>query len=476
MSEQLWCYELLMEEFGPVPLSEVRQMVDDGMLSESDRVRIATSSDWMTVAELPAFVAAMTDTHSAHVGNEQDTDDRHGDLDIDSFSFESNSPAGDDELPGDLDIDSFNLHGDSDSPQPVVTNPHKPPEPEEDDDEDDWEPTFFVQSLGQEWGPLTQEELVEMACAGSLSRGDEIREGTEGRWIAVETIPGVGEEILRQHELITSSATADAKPVKKAKKKATGTKAKRKSKSGPGRKKKRKKKAKDDELLKEIFAEVFTDDGKVREERLATATPATVSHTTDPGDGTAVPETETPATAGAMSGVPGAVPGMNASAIPPMPTAPAMASAPPAFAKPKAPPRRAKKSSGGGGGGFVMPEPKVLGMIGGGVLLVLIVVGGYMGVLPGFGTDPETLFKEFATGYQAALGGTDEEWKQFRLDYAGSAREVAIRLAPQVSSDPQAKRFQAAATHIIKILSKPKTDAESHKELYAEFNKTLAGG
>lgn len=445
MAEQRWFYEMLAEEFGPVTVTAIEQLVADGMLSATDRVRPSESGEWITVAEFPTAVNA---------ASLEQPDDRHSELDIDSFSFESSPDAPEDEL----DIDSFNLIGDSDSPQPVVTNPHKATEPADDEDEEDFEPTFFVQSLGQVLGPLTQEELVEMACAGSLSRGDEIREGEDSRWIAVEAIPGLGAEILRQEATLPQAKTTSPKP---AEKKKSGTR-KRPSASNPkskSKRRKRKKKAKTDDFLQEIFAEVFTDDGKVREDRIAAAAAA------------AAPPSPVPNPA-AMSGDAGSqVPAMNAAA----PGMSAAASSPAAFTKPVARrPAKAAKASRSSPG-FEMPEPKVLGIIGGGLAVILIIVGGYMGVLPGFGVDPESFFREFAAEYPKMKAGSAEEWKVFKSEQSVTARGIARGLAPSVATDPEAKRFQRVALLVTKIVNISQTDAEKHTEAFTEFNKMLAG-
>lgn len=461
MAERQWFYEMLTEEFGPVTAAELEEMIANGMLSATDRVRSGASGEWITVADFPAAVVALS---------QGQPDERHSDLDIDSFSFESTSDA----EPDALDIDSFNLHGDSDSPQPVTANRHQPSEPVE--DEDDFEPTFFVQSLGQVLGPLTQDELVEMACAGSLSRGDEIRGGEDSRWIAVEAIPGLSEEILRQEATLTQApatgASTEAEPIEKEKEKPrqrsaikATAKAKADAKTGAKAKpkgRKRKRRPKTDEFLQEIFAEVFTEDGKVREDRMAAAPPAAMA-----------PPVNSLGDNGGM-GMGMAAASATSSTGPAMPAAP---SSPPAFTRP-IPKPAAKKASKSSGGGFEMPEPKVLGIIGGGLALVLILVGGFMGIipLPGFGVDPESFFKEFAAEYPKMKDGSAEDWKQFKTEKSAVARGIARDLAPSVGTDPKAKRFQRAALLVTKIVTIDQADKEKHTEAYAEFNKMLVGG
>ena len=98
-----------------------------------------------------------------------------------------------------------------------------------------------------------------------------------------------------------------------------------------------------------------------------------------------------------------------------------------------------------------------------------------MGGLPGFGVNPETLFKDFATEYASAQKGSPEDWLQLRQNFAGSARSLATDLAPQVGTDPNAHKQYRAAVMIMKILAR-RQDDESITELYAEFDKVLVGG
>lgn len=466
MSEQLWCYELLMEEFGPVPLAEVQQLIDDGMLAPSDRVRMESSSDWITVDELPAAVASLAASAADGVV------DGHGDLDIDSINFEENpaevSPSPD----ADLDIDAFALQGDSDSPQPVVTNPHQPTEPET-EEEEDYEPEFYVQSIGLVLGPLTQEELVEMACNGSLSRGDELREGEDGRWIAVEAIPKLGEEILRQHEVLKTATDSDAPQTAAPKKKISKKRAKKKKPGAPGRKKKRRKKAKKDEFLAEIFAEVFTDDGKVREDR-PSAAPADRSgdaHSATPVNAGDTGEHQ-PTTAGTPAAPsPPEPPPIAAAASPPSPAAPpptASAAATAAFTKPPASVTPKKSSSGSGG--FSMPEPKVLGMIAGGLVVVALIALYFTGNFPGFRPDPSELFRTFPVAYAKAQPGSPGDWQNFCDEFGASTKSLARGLA-KFPDDPIARTHFSAAMKLQRLLSMPQSDKEAHEKLLAEFAK-----
>ena len=181
MRSEPWFYELLMQEFGPTQAAEVRQLVEDRTLGPNDRVRPASSSTWISVTE---FMSMAPWSDVAEIADVAEIDERHLQLDIDSFNLEGNSAG---RPNADLDIDAFNLQGNGDSPLPVAVNSHRPvsaPEAEPDED-DEPAPNYFVRSLGHELGPLTQEALIEMAHAGAFSLGYEIREGDHGKWVAI---------------------------------------------------------------------------------------------------------------------------------------------------------------------------------------------------------------------------------------------------------------------------------------------------
>lgn len=495
MVAQLWYYEKSGTTEGPVSIDQLRQLVTDGMLSNDDRIKSETMSEWVSLSSLRDELDAIGGLATAV---QDEFDDRHSDLNIDDFNLES----GHDVLSGDVpDIDSFVVAGDTDSPRPEFVSSHKPKEEPEPTSEDEGAvEEFLVRSLGMTLGPLTYEEIIEMAQTGSLTKGDEIKVG-ESEWIAVESIAQIGTSVSDTGDTessagvgVESSAGTDSssdstsgKPRRKPKSRRTSSAGK----SSPGRKKRRRKKKKKDEFLAEIFAEVFTDDGKVRHERTAAAAapaaaaPDTVTAATEgtappsdangmAGSGAGTPAGMAGGMAGAAGGMAGAAGGMNG--MNGMGSSPGFASqqaARPAF---KPPPKPKKKKSSGDG--LSLPEPKVMGMIGGGVLAVAILIGGFMGYipLPGFGIDPDTFFKEVAAAYPKAAAGDATAWRQFNQDYGKVARDLMIDLVEPSKTDPTAKRNYNAAKAVVKLAGQPHHFKEGQKEAFKEFQQILVGG
>ncbi|MCR9200533.1 MAG: DUF4339 domain-containing protein [Planctomycetaceae bacterium] len=486
---QLWYYEQGGSTEGPLEIDQLRALISDGSLSDDSQVKSESMQEWVSVSSLRDEIDAVGEPGIAPLDDE--LDDRNSGLNIDDFNLESGGDGADEDLP---DIDSFVVAGDNDSPKPEFVSSHKPkeePEPEEEPEEE-----FLVRSLGMTLGPLTYDEIVDMARTGSLTKGDEIKVG-ESEWIAVESIAQVSTAVEESSAGTSTQADVEdstagkkssrsGKPRKKASRKSSA------GKSSAGRKRRRKKKKKD-EFLAEIFAEVFTEDGKVRHERTAAAAapaapaaaagdagnpqmaagaqPGMAAGNMGMGAGTA---------AGAMAGGAGAGGGMNGMNGMGSPDYASQQAAHPAFKappKPKARPKaKAKKSKGGQS--FEMPEPKVLGMIGGGVLAAIILIGGYTGVLPipGFGVDPDTFFKEVAEVYPIFAAGDKAKWKTFHEDYGSTAEGLMQSLAESAKSDPTAKRHYNAAKAVVKLTGQPHHFKEGQKEAFREFQKILVGG
>lgn len=506
---QLWYYEQGGSTEGPLEIDQLRALISDGTLSDDSQVRSESMQDWVSVSSLRDEIDAVGEP-AAPSGND-DLDDRNSGLNIDDFNLESGGDGPEEDLP---DIDSFVVAGDNDSPKPEFVSSHKPKDPEP-EPEEEAEEEFLVRSLGMTLGPLTYDEIVDMARTGSLTKGDEIKVG-ESEWIAVESIAQVSKAVEESSagtatESTTKEATAEdstagtkssrsGKPRKKATRKSSAGKSSA-GKSSAGRKRRRKKKKKD-EFLAEIFAEVFTEDGKVRHERTAAAA-APAAPAAAMGDAAnpqmasgAQPGMAAGGMAGGMAaGGMGSGAGMQAGAMPAGGAAaggmngmngmgspdfasqqaahPAFKSPPKSKAKPKA---KAKKSKGGQS--FEMPEPKVLGMIGGGVLAAIILIGGFTGILPipGFGVDPDTFFKEVAEVYPIFAAGDKAQWKNFHEDYGTTAADLMQSLAESAKSDPTAKRHYNAAKAVVKLTGQPHHFKEGQKEAFREFQKILVGG
>ena len=119
-----WFYRLFGEEFGPVPLSDLRELAANGTLTGCDEVRPATISIWVPAKS----VCELQDVYQATA------------IESDSSVANSASPA----------VDEWYYH------QPDVNE-------------------VVV-------GPMTFEALLEQAKAGRLSADDEVKFGVDGKW------------------------------------------------------------------------------------------------------------------------------------------------------------------------------------------------------------------------------------------------------------------------------------------------------
>ena len=462
-----------MQEFGPTQAAEVKQLVEDRTLGPNDRVRPASSSTWISVTE---FMSMAPWSDVAEIADVAEIDERHLQLDIDSFNLEGNSAG---RPNADLDIDAFNLQGNGDSPLPVAVNSHRPvsaPEAEPDED-DEPAPNYFVRSLGHELGPLTQEALIEMARAGAFSRGDEIREGDHGKWIAIESITGGSDDSVDSSIDNSSpdesspdeSSTGDSSAGQKQSL-ASGTASRKKasrlkqSKSQPGGKPavKKKRKPKKDEFLQEIFAELFTEDGKLKENRTASpvaSATAAVAAQANPTDGAV--SSATSGNSVSSGGLAATVP-MAASTGSWSP--PSQASQ---FSSPQPQFRPSKPSSKSGGG----LNPMVLG-IAGGVVAVLLIAGlVYSGVFTPMKPAPDGkgLCQDFIDEYAAADKGSESDWKAFREKFSEPSRQLARELAPHAGTNPEAKRQLMVAVQIYAIFGRGWPDKEGRQKLFDEM-------
>lgn len=432
MTKQLWFYEMMSQEFGPVPASEIRQLIADGMLSSGDRVRRSSSETWITAAE---------------IADAESVDEADAIPNIDDFTFESPQPTS------------------PRSPARAAVAPEPEPEVEE-----EAEPEFYIQSLGHVLGPLTQQELVEMAISGSVSRGDEIRDGEDGSWVAVEAIPALQTEIMRQSSASAESSVAastTAKPTKRrSKPKQKPVKAgSPPGKAGPPRKRKRKK-PKTDDFLQEIFSEVFTTEGKLREDLQS--------------------DKPKPVAAAASAATTGAPSRVESTPVSPVSPVSAVASPPAAsqnntgsgFAPPHAQPARpafrpspSKKSNG-----FDISDPKVLGIAGGILALILLVTAGFTGMLPmtGSSSDTTSFFADFTSSISKAQCGTKEDWNSFRKKFAPTASSLILGLKSKAQTDPEAQIQHKAARLVYQLLALPHDDVEGQDEVLTELKKVLA--
>ncbi|MEQ9409371.1 MAG: GYF domain-containing protein [Fuerstiella sp.] len=545
MKNDQWFYEMLTEEFGPVPVEQIQQLISDGTLDPTDRVRRESDATWITVEQLTAFSRQLDegddsdDEHELdgheHDGHQDRVDEADlpsssdpGDLtDLSELSFhfeestaESDDTAAADERHLDLEIDSFNLQGDSDSPLPEV--PERPREPagNVDNDPDDAEEQWYVESLGELFGPMPFDEVIEMVRAGTLSARDEIRQGADGRWVSIGGMRDLVSELPPTEDSETAAAgTAGQKRTDRNSE--TSSRPGRKRSSGVKEKsvgrKKRKKKKKEDLLLKEIFTELFDEDGQVRQPPEQPAAGAAAAVAPLPADG--VPPVAAAGASSAQPAYPQAqTPGQPMAAAPPQMAPPQMAPpqmAPPQMAPPQdaasaanaaaaamssgaaqtpygstagygaaaaAPrppaytPKKTKKSSGAG---FQLPEPKVLGIAGGGLVVVLVIALAATGVIsfPGFSTDTDPFFTEFEKKYASISAGSisQEDWKKFQLEFGPTARKYALEFMPKAGSSAHAKQVADTLTAVFQLMALAHDDQAKQSEIFERYKKLRAG-
>ena len=144
---QDWYYKLLSEETGPMTFDALRELVRAGHLDSGDEVRTATS-DWRTADQVPGLIESGVDEEP-----EPATD-----LDLDLMLAPSS------------DTQTMQVSPKRKAQRAAVAAAAAPVA--------EW----YYQLLGQEMGPTTQDELLQMIREGSLHGDDTVRQGLDGAW------------------------------------------------------------------------------------------------------------------------------------------------------------------------------------------------------------------------------------------------------------------------------------------------------
>jgi len=132
MSDQ-WYYRVFGEEFGPMPFAELKELTEFGMVTGTDEVRSAESSNWVTAASVGELGLADSEVTTAVATAAS----------------------------GGLDFEPPAKRG-----------------------TDDW----FCRLGDQELGPLSFEELTQYAENEQLGVDDEVKLGEQGKWRRVGSI------------------------------------------------------------------------------------------------------------------------------------------------------------------------------------------------------------------------------------------------------------------------------------------------
>lgn len=143
-----WFYELLNEQFGPATEQEIRELIELGSLSETDRLCAVDSDHWISVAE---FLAAAGDSEFA--------------TELSDLNFEFAESG---------DVSSTASRTPSASSTQILAEESTPAN------------LYFCQILGQTLGPMDLQDLIPM-FEGELSPSDLVRCGENGSWGPAKT-------------------------------------------------------------------------------------------------------------------------------------------------------------------------------------------------------------------------------------------------------------------------------------------------
>lgn len=143
---QDWFYKLLGEETGPVTFDALRDLARDGHLGEEDEVRTSMSR-WTLARDFPELFYEGDVLEPEFIT----------DLDLDQLLVSSSdAPAPRSEKRKALDA----------ARAAALVQP----------------PQWFYSLLGQQMGPVSEKELMQLVRDGSLSGADTARLGEEGEW------------------------------------------------------------------------------------------------------------------------------------------------------------------------------------------------------------------------------------------------------------------------------------------------------
>ncbi len=149
---EMWRYQSLGEEFGPVPTDVLEDLLRSGTLSPADLV-CREGEPWRPAKECPELQAALR-SHAPLPDEDQDL------------------------------LRLLNQVGGERSSVPTATGDttvRQSPSAQQ----------WFTEILGQELGPLDWEELTAMVARGELSPTDRVRRGPSGEWYRADDIVGL---------------------------------------------------------------------------------------------------------------------------------------------------------------------------------------------------------------------------------------------------------------------------------------------
>ena len=178
MAEQ-WFYKLFGEEFGPVPVSSLREMIADGTIAANDEVREGVDGSWIRANQLAEPNLA---------GHPQEISD----LSELTLVDERSTPASSPEL-----SESPSSAGDAAASVPVQSCSAEQPVavPAAASQQDHG---WFCRVDDQEFGPVDIETLVQWAADNRVSPEHYVKMGQAGEWFQAGVVPGLIPKVEEQ--------------------------------------------------------------------------------------------------------------------------------------------------------------------------------------------------------------------------------------------------------------------------------------
>lgn len=516
----------MIEEFGPVTAEQLRELLESETLSDGDLVRQESSEVWIPISDARQSLFADSSDDASSLNEEID------DLSELAFEFEDSGPttrrgAYAEDVTAEASSETETAASVPPiSPRPVTPSPESPEHAQAEPGEE-----WFCESLGQVMGPMSFAELIELGKGGALDANDRVKCGEKGVWKIVEHLPSVMRAVAISRAIevdpqmissttqkrvgdaayaaMANSPEASAPPAAPQQplqpstpqaaaltspsvaasatdlpQKGATASAAESAQSSPEKAKAAKKRPKrsrnvkgEDDLLDEIFDDVFNDDKasslpKAPMHSMAAASMAPSAGSAAPGNlqsppsqnpglqnSTAAPSCSASQSSSTMSS------GSNAASL----AATAMASRPISFSK-------------SSGRSFEI-NPKAIGMF---VVILLVAAAGYhvwqnglpMGSANGSGKFDRTgavkaLDAAMARYKAVGTSPSEAEWKEFSIKTKLEMSALFKSVYDRAGATPQGAACLAAITSLMKIAATTPENTEVIEKNIANFEKQI---
>lgn len=486
-----WYYQLLFEEFGPVPVEQILKMRDEGTLQDGDLVRSEAGGDWISIATMKCLCQAPNPAESPAA-------DVISDLSELNFVFESTRPTAPREVTADHSAQPQHMvasvAGNQSSQSPgLVPGVSTAPSSSQ----------WYCKALGKTMGPMSLQELRGLAESGAFSADALVCCGESGAWQVAGSSPHISNALARgRAQSLDSSTTSGTSqrtgnthaeeptsremPIRHQEKPVVATaKRKRRSPSNDDSKAVRSKNIsssgtgrRDGGIADEVFDEVFQkQDIPARQSMAATASMAAAMTSTEQFSRQETPPSITSGPSSSAMVSPSMSYSHGSNSVPASLSAAQFAAA---AAKASKPTPRSKKSVS-----ISEPmEPKKIATISATVLAVVAVLGIWKFGLPFGGGAAETPLDPKATVavLQMILKNFDDlsrttDQTAFEECMANVKPQMAAILAKTQdpkNNTPEAAACQAATKALMKIADSLPDKQEDIEQGVTEFQKQIA--